>query len=68
MIENGSLKLDEPLLVLGRNTGSDKVSLEDLVVNGEKSDQANRGDKITFPIDQPLKSGDKLSKLVTSDG
>jgi putative protease len=68
LIENGSLKADEPLLVLGRNTGADKVNLLDLVVNGLKSDQANRGDKITFPIDQPLKSGDKLYKLVTSDG
>jgi putative protease len=68
LIENGSLKADEPLLVLGRNTGSDKVSLKDLVVNGQKSDQAKRGDKITFPIDQPLKSGDKLYKLVMSDG
>jgi putative protease len=67
LIENGSLKADEPLLVLGRNTGSDKVRLMDLMVNGQISNQANRGDKITFPIDQPLRTGDKLYKLVTSD-
>jgi len=67
LIENGSLKADEPLLVLGRNTGSDKVRLMELMVNGQISNQANRGDKITFPTDQPLRTGDKLYKLVTSD-
>lgn len=67
LIENGSLKADEPILVLGRNTGSDKVRLMELMVNGQISNQANRGDKITFPTDQPLRTGDKLYKLVTSD-
>lgn len=67
-IESGQLKAGDPLLILGRNTGSDKVTLDQLVVNGSPASTAGKGDKITFPFKLALRSGDKLYKLVAENG
>ncbi|MCZ2101196.1 MAG: U32 family peptidase [Chitinophagales bacterium] len=66
-IESGQLKAGDPLLVLGRNTGSDKLNLTALVVNGEPAEVAIKGDKITFPFENALRPGDKLYKLVSEN-
>ncbi len=67
-IENGQLKAGDPLLILGRNTGSDKLSLDELMVNGTPATTAVKGDKITFPFEMALRNGDKLYKLVAENG
>ena len=66
-IESGQIKAGDLLLVLGRNTGSDKITLDALMVNGNQAEAATRGDKITFPFKQPLRSGDKLYKLIAEN-
>nr|MBP8213085.1 hypothetical protein [Saprospiraceae bacterium] len=58
----------EELMIIGRNTGSDKIILEELIVNGVKQSEANKGDKITFPFPKTLKSNDKLYKIITDNG
>lgn len=68
IIENGQLKSGDPLLILGRNTGSDKLSLDELMVNGTPATTAVKGDKITFPFEMALRNGDKLYKLVAENG
>lgn len=66
-IESGQIKVGDSLLVLGRNTGSDKIILDELVINGESGELAVRGNKITFPFENTLRPGDKLYKLVAGD-
>lgn len=68
LIENGTLKAGDPLMVLGRNTGSDKITLDTLMINGAPGETAMKGDKITFPFESALKANDKLYKVVSDNG
>lgn len=68
LLETGTIRTGEELMVIGRNTGSDKIILEELIVNGVKQSEANKGDKITFPFPKTLKSNDKLYKIITDNG
>ncbi len=68
LVETGTIRPGESLMVIGRNTGSDKIILEELIVNGVKQSEANKGDKITFPFPKTLKSNDKLYKIITDNG
>lgn len=68
LVETGTIRAGENLMVIGRNTGSDKIVLEELIVNGVKQAEANKGDKITFPFPKALKSNDKLYKIVAENG
>lgn len=63
-IQAGNISPDDTLMVIGRNTGADKIFLENLVVNGQMQNQAVRGDKITFPFEGDLRVNDKLYKVV----
>jgi putative protease len=67
LIETGTISLGDNLMVIGRNTGSDKITLDELIVNGTKQDKAIKGDKITFPFGKALKSNDKLYKIITEN-
>jgi U32 family peptidase len=68
LVETGTIRAGENLMVIGRNTGSDKIVLDELIVNGSKQTEANKGDKITFPFPKALKSNDKLYKIVAENG
>ncbi|MBK9744509.1 MAG: U32 family peptidase [Saprospiraceae bacterium] len=68
LLETGTIRTGEELMIIGRNTGSDKIILEELIVNGVKQSEANKGDKITFPFPKPLKSNDKLYKIISDNG
>ena len=68
LLETGTIRTGEELMIIGRNTGSDKIILEELIVNGVKQSEANKGDKITFPFPKTLKSNDKLYKIITDNG
>ncbi len=67
-IQSGQLLRNETLMVIGRNTGADKVALQDLIVNGISQDLAQKGDKITFPFEGDLRVNDKLYKVITDNG
>lgn len=68
LVESGTIRAGENLMVIGRNTGSDKIIIDELIVNGVKQEEANKGDKITFPFPKALKSNDKLYKIVAENG
>ena len=68
LVETGTIRAGELLMVIGRNIGSDKIVLDELIVNGIKQDEAKKGDKITFPFPKQLKSNDKLYKVVSENG
>jgi putative protease len=65
-IESGSLKKGDALLIIGRDLGAEKINLDELYVNGNLSNEAGRGDKITFPFSRKVNKNDKLYKLVAA--
>lgn len=64
IIESGSLKKGDILMVTGPKCGMVKEKMEILVVNGLKSIEASKGDKITFPFTTKVTPADKLYKIV----
>jgi putative protease len=68
LVETGTIRAGDLLMVIGRNIGSDKIVLDELIVNGIRQDEAKKGDKITFPFPKELKSNDKLYKVVSENG
>lgn len=64
VIESGSLQPGDVLLLTGNAFGVEKIPFEEIRVNGEKLDKAQKGDKITFPFPHKITPSDKLYKLV----
>jgi putative protease len=69
LIEAGSIKQGDTLMITGANVGLVKEKLDSLVVNGAPGNQASKGDKITLPVTAKITSRDKIYKVVsTIDG
>lgn len=66
LIETGSLKIGDTLMVSGSRIGMMKETVERLVVNGVETDMAGKGDKITFPVSEKITHNDKLYKIVAT--
>ena len=64
VLETGSLKIGDTLMVTGPKFGVVKEKIETLVVNGESAELAQKGDSITFPFFSKVTSADKLYKVV----
>jgi putative protease len=64
IIESGNVKAGDQLMITGPVIGMVKEKMDTLVVNGEKGNQAVKGDKITFPFGTKITAQDKLYKIV----
>ncbi|MBI2729547.1 MAG: U32 family peptidase [Sphingobacteriales bacterium] len=63
VIESGSVKAGDTLMVTGKVFGMAKEKMETLTVNGIKGNSAVKGDKITFPFNKKITAQDKLYKI-----
>lgn len=66
IIETGTIKPGDTLMITGAATGMAKEKLDSLTVNGLAANIAVKGDKITFPIGTKITSQDKLYKIVNA--
>jgi putative protease len=66
LLEANNIKEGDELMIIGPAIGMAKETITTLIVNGEKADQASKGDKITFPFPTKLTGQDKLYKIVKS--
>ncbi|MBL0356016.1 MAG: U32 family peptidase [Chitinophagaceae bacterium] len=66
IIESGSLKVGDTLMVTGPHCGMVKETIETLWVNGTKDNEAIKGDKVTFPFHTRVTSKDKLYKITAA--
>jgi len=66
LLETGTIKTGDTLMVIGKREGVHQVIPSELRVNGEVADVAIKGDKITFQLDCKIWQGDKLYKVVDS--
>jgi putative protease len=66
IIETGSIKPGDTLMITGHHCGMVKEKAATLIVNGKESEEAVRGDKITFLFGTKITAHDKLYKIVES--
>jgi putative protease len=66
LVETGTLKIGDTLMVSGAHIGMMKETMQTLVVNGLEAGEAKRGDKITFPVPAKVTHNDKLYKIVSA--
>jgi putative protease len=69
LVESGSIKPGDTLMIIGAAIGMKKEKLEMLIVNGVEGNIAVKGDKITFPFASKVTLQDKLYKIIeTANG
>ena len=66
IIEAGSIKAGDMLMISGPVIGMAKEKMETLIVNGLEAAVAKKGDKITFPFCIKISPQDKLYKIVAT--
>jgi putative protease len=64
LVESGSIKPGDTLMISGAAIGMKKEKLETLIVNGVEGNIAVKGDKITFPLASKVTLQDKLYKII----
>ena len=64
ILESGSLKIGDTMMVTGPKCGMVKVTISTLMVNGEPAIEAVKGDKITLKFETKVTPSDKLYKIV----
>ena len=63
-IESQSVKVGDQILITGPTTGVIESSITSLRVDDKPVDEAARGVEITFPLEELMRSSDKIYKLV----
>ena len=66
IIESGSVKKGDTLMLISAEHGMIKQQLENLMVNGMQAVEAGKGDKITIECATKVSPKDKLYKIVKS--
>ncbi len=64
ILESGSLKTGDTMMVTGPKCGMVKETIGTLMVNGEPAAEAVKGDKITLKFETKVTPSDKLYKIV----
>ncbi|MCB9425982.1 MAG: U32 family peptidase [Flavobacteriales bacterium] len=63
-IEAYDIKKGDKLLITGPSTGAQELVLEDMMVNDLVSEEATKGDSVTFKLPFRIRMSDKLYKIV----
>lgn len=67
VVEAGTVKAGDILMITGPKCGMVKETMEELFVNGKKKQEAKKGDLITFPFGTKVTASDKVYKIVAAD-
>ncbi|WP_207531986.1 peptidase U32 family protein [Desertivirga arenae] len=65
IIETGSLKKGDTILITGTKKGVMELQLEEFRVDGIEKSEAAKGQKLTLPLTDKISKGDKLYKIVS---
>lgn len=65
LLETGTLKSGDHVMVTGPKCGMVRHTLNDLIVNGEVGTVAHKGDLITFPFATKVTANDKLYRVIS---
>ena len=64
LCETHRVKVGDEILITGPTTGAVTVILEEIQVDYKSVDEAKKGDKFSFKIDQKIRPSDKLFVMV----
>jgi len=67
LLEAGSIKRGDELLIIGTEKGIVRHVLDKMKVNGLLREEAYKGDSLTFPLDEKAGRADKLYKTVKTE-
>ena len=60
LIESGSLNQNDDLLIIGETTGVVEIKVRSFLRNDEAATSAEKGDEITFVVDDLVRPRDKV--------
>ncbi len=60
LIESGSLNQNDDLLIIGETTGVVEIKVSSFLRNDEAATSAEKGDEITFVLNELIRPGDKV--------
>ncbi|GAB6281309.1 MAG: U32 family peptidase [Ignavibacterium sp.] len=63
-IESGSLLTNDKVYIMGKTTGVIELEIQKIICEENEKLNATKGDKITFPCDNLIRSGDKVYKII----
>ena len=63
-LESQSVKVGDEILITGPTTGVVELTLPAIRIDDKEAEKAERGDDITFELDQIIRPSDKLYKMV----
>jgi len=64
LIETGSLKLGDKILITGQTTGAIETEVKEIVVNEKQVKIANKGDRVTIKLLEKAREKDRVFKLI----
>jgi len=65
LVETGELKVGDTLVIIGPTTGAIEMEVKELRVDEIDCDTANKGERCSLPVEEPLRRSDKVYKLVS---
>jgi len=63
-IESGSLSINDKIYIIGKTTGVIELEIQKIICEEKEQSNASKGDKITFPCNNLIRSGDKVYKII----
>ncbi|UCH64744.1 MAG: U32 family peptidase, partial [Ignavibacterium sp.] len=64
IIDSGAINSNDNLLIIGETTGVVELKLESMLRNDEPSEEAKKGDEITFKCAELVRPGDKVYNVL----
>ncbi|MDP4207509.1 MAG: U32 family peptidase [Bacteroidota bacterium] len=64
LVETGSLKVGDEILITGPTTGVIETTVKELRVDMKSAEEAFKGDRFSMPVDAQVRRSDKLFKVV----
>jgi putative protease len=65
LIETGDLKVGDPIVIIGQTTGAYETIVKELRVDEINCEIASKGERCSFPLEEPVRRADKVYKLVS---
>jgi len=63
-LQSDSLELEQEIIITGNKTGIVESKIKEIRLNNVRVSRANKGDIISFPIDEKLRKNDKVYKWI----
>ena len=63
LVETGKLEVGDSIIIIGPTTGAIETSVKELRVNEVNCNTAEKGDRCSLPLEQPVRRSDKIYRL-----